>query len=424
MIFREIESWSFRESREGEMNLDKFNKFEGEKDISFIVRVCGLKDEYGLTWKQLAQEINRVLGLDYDESAYRKKYQYYKSVCEAKDEDVAKDQDILDELEEKRLSLKKEIYKLQALRKDDNKRIREQARNDLYFEEVVRAIEDNKNIKRRDFGDVCELCIQKKDTAYLLSFADVHYGKEFDSITNFYSPETAKMRMDELLKEVVLAVSENRISELNVCALGDLIEGMTLRVSQLQSLKLGLVDQTIQFASYMIDWLGELSKYVKINYYSVMSSNHSQIRPFGSKPNEFVNEDMERVIFAMLQRAFEGNERVNVVESQDKFTTLELLGYKIVLLHGHEVKEIKTVLQDLSWKYKTFFDYAITAHLHHYGTIVAGEGRYGNCEVIQCPSIMGSDEYADQLMVGSKPGALLIKFTSKQGKRSVEEIIL
>lgn len=404
--------------------MDRFDKFENEKDISYIIRICGAKDEFGLTWKQLAEEINRVLGLDYDESAYRKKYQYYKTVCDVKDEDVARDRDILNELEEKRLSLKKEVYKLQALRVDDNKKIREQARNDLYFEEVVRAIQDNKNICRRDFGDVYELCEQNEEEAYILSFADVHFGKEFDSITNTYGIEIAKTRMDRLLKEVVMAVSKYRIKELNVCALGDLIEGMTLRASQLKSLKLGLVDQTIQFASYMIDWLGTLSKYVRIKYYSVMSSNHSQIRPYNSKPNEFVDEDMERVIFAMLQNAFKDNDRIIIVETREKFTWFNILGYRVVLLHGHEVKELKTILQDLTWKYKMFFDYAITAHLHHGGSIVVGETENNNCEVIQCPSIMGSDEYADQLFVGSKPGALLIKFTSEQGKRSIEEILL
>ena len=145
--------------------MDRFDRFENEKDISYIVRICGAKDEFGLTWKQLAQEINRVLGLDYDESAYRKKYQYYKTVCDVKDEDVARDKDILNELEEKRLSLKKEVYKLQALRVDDNRKIREQARNDLYFEEVIRAIQDNKNLSRRDFGDVYELCTQNNEEA-------------------------------------------------------------------------------------------------------------------------------------------------------------------------------------------------------------------------------------------------------------------
>ena len=404
--------------------MDKFDRFENEKDISYIVRICGAKDEFGLTWKQLAEEINRVLGLDYNESSYRKKYQYYKTVCDAKDEDVARDKGILNELEEKRLSLKKEIYKLQTLRIDDNKRIREQARNDLYFEEVIRAIQDNKNICKRDFGDVYELCTQDNKEAWVLSFADVHFGKEFSAINNIYDVDIAKYRMDRLLKEIILAVSKYKIEELNVCALGDLIEGMTLRVSQLQSLKLGLVDQTIQFANYMIDWLGKLSCYVRINYYSVTSSNHSQIRPFGSKPNEFVNEDMERVIFAMLQNAFEKNDRVNIIESEEKFVWFNLFGRKIVLLHGHEIKELKTVLQDLSWKYKMFFDYAITAHLHHGGSISAGESGQNNCEVIQCPSIMGSDEYADSLFVGSKPGALLIKFTEAQGKRSVEEILL
>ena len=78
---------------------NKFKRFEDEKEISYIIRICGLKDEYGMTWKELANEINEVLGLQYDESAYRKKYQAYKSGCEAKGEEIARTEDLLDELE-------------------------------------------------------------------------------------------------------------------------------------------------------------------------------------------------------------------------------------------------------------------------------------------------------------------------------------
>ena len=208
-------------------------------------------------------------------------------------------------------------------------------------------------------------------------------------------------------------------------ALGDLIEGMTLRVSQLESLQIGIVDQTIKFANIIIEWLNELSNYVNIDYYSVMSSNHSQIRPFSSKPNEFVAEDMERVILAMLVNAFENNERVTIHETNEKYQTLLVCGYSVILLHGHEIKEVKNVLQSLSWQYKVFFDYAIMGHFHSNGTLCVGESTNGNnCEIINCPSMMGSDEYADQLGVGSKAAALLIKFTDKQGKRNVEDIIL
>lgn len=406
------------------MDRDKFNKFENESDISYIVRICGLKDESGYTWKELANEINHTLGLDYDESAYRKKFQSYKTCYEDKQNVEAEQKGMVEELRDERIKLKQEVYKLQTLRIDDNRKIREQARNDLYFQEVIRAIEDESNKYNNEIIKFDKRQIQDKDAEYILSFADIHFGKQFQSITNEYNIDIAIYRMNKLLDEIFKIIDREHISKLHVCALGDLIEGMTLRVSQLQSLQVGLVDQTIKFANYMIEWIKKLSQKVNVIYYSVMSSNHSQIRPYSSKPNEFVSEDMERVIFAMLENAFKNNPHVIIAETEEKFARLKLFNYNIMLLHGHEFKDMNKLLQEMSWKYHEFFDYILTAHLHRGGNIVSGESLSNNCEIIQVPSVMGTDEYADQLMVGSKPGALLIKFTDRQGKRMVEDIIL
>ena len=403
---------------------EKFSRYKDESELSYIIRMCANKDLFGLSWKELADEINKTLCLDFNESTYRKKYQYYKMCSDDKKEVEAKQSDILQELEDKRIELKKEVYKLQTLRIDDNKKIREQSRNDLYFQEVVRAIENKENENKVNLRDFKSLKEGDNEEQYILCFSDVHFGKIFKSINNEYSAEICFNRMKELLEEVISCVQKYNIKNLIVCALGDLIEGMTLRISQLQSLQIGLVDQTIQFANYIIDWLGELSRFVEIDYYSVMSSNHSQIRPYSSKPSEFVSEDMERVILAMLSKAFEDNDRVNIHTTDQKYTRLQIFNYDIILLHGHETKDYGNLLQNLSWQHKWFFDYAITGHLHKGGVISAGESLNNNCEVIRCPSVMGSDEYSDSLFVGAKPGAILIKFTKEQGKRSVEDIIL
>lgn len=405
-------------------NEEKFSRYKDESELSYIIRMCANKDLFGLSWKELAEEINKTLCLDFNESTYRKKYQYYKMCSDDKKEVEAKQSDILQELENKRIELKKEVYKLQTLRIDDNKKIREQSRNDLYFQEVVRAIENKENDNKVNLKDLKPLKEVQPQEQYVLCFSDVHFGKIFKSINNEYNIDICFNRMKELLEEVISCVGKYNIRHLNVCALGDLVEGMTLRMSQLQSLQIGLVDQTIQFANYMIDWLNELSRFVEIDYYSVMSSNHSQLRPYSSKPNEFVSEDMERVILAMLSKAFENNQRVHINTADQKYTKFQIFDYDIILLHGHETKDYTNLLKNLSWQHKWFFDYAITGHLHKGGVISEGEGLDNNCEVIRCPSIMGSDEYSDSLFVGAKPGAILIKFTREQGKRSVEDIVL
>lgn len=407
---------------------NRFERLNDESEISYIMRMCDNKDKYEITWKDLAKEINRVLCLDYDESAYRKKYQYYK-ICENdKENDIAEKQGMLEALENKRIEVKKEVIKLQTLRIDDNRKIREQGRNDLYFEEVIRAIRDTNNKVNMEQPTPQEIKRlqneQNIDNAYILSFADVHFGKEFESVNNEYSVKIVVERFTKLLGETICWITKEHIKELNICALGDLIEGMTLRCSQLQSLRMGIVDQTIKFANFLADWLNELSKYVIIQYYSVMSSNHSQIRPYNSKPNEFVAEDMERVINSMLINRFVGNGNICIHATQDKYMTLNLLGYNIIMLHGHETKDINSILVDLSWQKHIFYDYALIGHYHQEGVISSGENKNNNCEIIRCPSIMGSDGYSDSLFQGSKAGAIFIKFTKKQGKRYIEDVIL
>jgi len=336
--------------------------------------------------------------------------------------DIPTSEDVEKKTEEKLLELQKERYKLQTLRLDLNKTVRETSRSELKVEEFIQEMKRMMNDVLPEFE-----VLQKQDynKEYLLSFADAHYGKEFKSITNEYSIELVYDRFNRLLTEVVDIVNERGIRKLHILALGDLIEGMTLRVSQLNNLKIGMTQQTIQFMRFIVQWLRELSKYVEIVYYSTTLSNHTQIRPFGTKANQFEDEDVEKIIFAYIEDMFEANDRVTIVNSNEKFVMFKLFNYNLIATHGHKIKNIKTFLNDISAKYKTFFDYLVVAHHHHNSISTVGEGNNGNnCEVIKVPSIMGTDEYADDLLVGAKAGALLIEFTENQGKRLTYDIIL
>jgi hypothetical protein len=175
---------------------------------------------------------------------------------------------------------------------------------------------------------------------------------------------------------------------------------------------------------FIVAWLNKLSEYVEITYYQAPYANHSQIRPFGTKANEFANEDMEKIIFTYISDILASNPRINVVKCDEKYIIFKIFNYNAIACHGHDVKNVSTFLKDISNKYRIFFDYGFFAHRHSGDIKTVGEGFTNNCDVINIPSIMGSDDYADDLLVGSKAGATLIEFTDKQGKRKTYDIIL
>lgn len=374
------------------------------------------------TWNQLNDEHGKPFVSGEAWRSFVKKELKKQNKLPSKEEKIVETVDnSLNEIEVKKVELQKEKYKLQTLRLDLNRIIRESSRSELLIEEFLNAIRD---CERLPYPEFKELKYQKNGKAYILSFADSHFGKEFESITNEYNLDIVYDRFNKLLNETIEIIDECNIQHLIVLSLGDLIEGMCLRTSQLTNLKIGITKQTVQFMRFIVSWLNKLSEYVEITYYQTPYANHSQIRPFGTKANEFANEDMEQIIFAYIHDMLESNERIEVKECVTKYITLNVFNYNIICGHGHDIKNVNDFLKDASDKYRIFFDYGFFAHKHSGGTKSVGEGITNNCEIINVPSIMGSDDYADDLFVGSKAGATLIEFTEKQGKRKTYDIIL
>jgi hypothetical protein len=406
--------------------MDYLNHKESESKVDYIKKIVYGKLVYKTVTDDYETLSEKIFGDGncYNESEVRKRMygmKYLLEVLDKEKESNIKQSEILDELDQKKAELQKEKYKIQSLRLDLMRRSRKEARRELLTEEFILELKNQKPLPYPEFKE-----LQKQDVkkAYVLSFADVHFGKEFESVTNQYDVGVVYDRFNKLFNEILEIVEENKIEKLIVLALGDLLEGALLRISQLQSLKMGIVGQTVEFMRFLVSWLNALSEYVEIEYYQTQSSNHTQLRNFGSKSNEFADEDMERIIFAYVKDMLKDNKRIRIHEGKDKYLIFKIFHYNVVAYHGHNLKDPYSFLKNASDKYKLFFDYAFLAHRHHTAIKSVGEGKSNNCEVINIPSIMGCDEYADNLMTGSKSGAILIEFTEKQGKRKTYDIIL
>jgi hypothetical protein len=394
---------------------------DDESILDWKIRLCSNKDKYDLTWDHIKELINTETGESFGESVYRKWwYAFYHGLEYAKKQNIESD-DALSELELKKIELLEERKKLQVVRGEYNKIARDKSRKDLLFEYVSQKIEEIGTLPSPTFET---LQTNNGNKAGVLGFGDEHFGKEFVSENNEYNEKIYLERMSKLLSDTIEVIKKEKLDELTVLNGADSVEGMALRVSQLTALQYGFIDQVIKYARYKVEWLKELSKHVKVRYIHIPSANHTELRVHGTSRGEMPKEDVERIIAVYIHDMLIDNERIDVPMYDEGVIDFEVLNYSIVAAHGHQIKNKKNAIRDLSMLKRKFFDFMYVSHFHHGNTLTVGEGLSHNIEVIQLPSIMGSDEYSDSFFSGAKAGASLDIYEEGKGRSISYNFIL
>jgi len=396
-------------------------RLDDENLLQWKIRLCSNKEMYSLTWEEVKELINNETGESNGESVYRKWWYSFSQGLDFAKEKYIDSNDAMVELELKKLQLMEEQKKLQSIKHEFHKVTRENGRRNLFFDHVSQKIEEIGSLPSPAFE---QLETNDGTKAAILGFGDEHFGKQFKSQNNEYNEKIYLERMNQLLSETVNVIKKEHLDELTVLNGADSVEGMALRVSQLTALQYGFIDQVIKYARYKVEWLKELSKYTKIKYIHIPSANHTELRLHNTGRSEMPKEDVERIIAVYIHDMLKGNERIEVVLYDEGIVDFELLGYNFVAAHGHQIKNKKNAIRDLSMLKRKFFDYMYVSHFHHGNTLTVGETAGNNIEVIQLPSIMGSDDYSDTFMSGAKSGASLDIYEEGKGRSISYNFIL
>lgn len=394
------------------MTPNDLKKIESETIKDFKIRLCSNKEVYGLTWENIKDLINKQTGDRYGESVYRKWFAAFSDGLEQGKSLNLQNDEVINEYELKKIEAETAVKKVQSVKLEYNKILREDARKKLIWDMVKDSVE---RLPTPDF-QLDNFYTPNNEKVGIMTFSDAHFGKVFKSIHNEYSEAIFEKRMKDLMYETLDVVNQQGFEHIHVINLADSIEGMSLRVSQLQSIQMGFIDQTIKFSKYIASWLNELSKYVKVSYHHVPASNHSQIRPFNSSRSEFVSEDLEKVIMNYVHDVLENNPNIEVPLNEGEIVKLNILGYNVWALHGHQLKGKSNAIRDLTMLHREFIDVLYIGHFHHTGSLTVGEGTTNNIEIVNVPSVMGADEYSDSLMTGAKAGALFSVFGEGKGR--------
>ena len=293
--------------------------------------------------------------------------------------------------------------KLQTANLERNRLDRNEARQELYYEQI---------------GSLCQRipvptpvpCYspnEKNEISYIVAISDQHYGATFESERNQYSPEIFNIRLRKLTDELISFIKAKNINQLAIVSLGDR----------------GDYSRTIAL------FLSELSMYTNISYYHVPTANHSQIRPLNSKASELGSEDLEYVISNYIKDLVSNNPRIicKLADNNKQYIKLDeedVADFNVYALHGHQVKNTTTILQDMKSLTDESVDYIFMGHFHGGKETTISEGCCHDCEVLVCPSFIGSDPYSDSLFTGSKGAVKIYGFDKIYGHTESYKIIL
>ena len=369
------------------------------------MRIDGMRIE-GKTWAEIKDKLNNEFKVNYDESAYRKPYTAYKRGLE----DSVVDTDFVEQMQ--RIEIEKK--KLSVLRGANGEIVRDLALRELYQEQILEAISSlpsiryNTDIKHRAPNE------EDKYYEYVMILSDLHYDGDFNLEEIF----------THILEKTQDYIEKNKISAIDIAELGDVIEGASLRPSQLRGIKTGMIPQIITVSEHYCRFLEQLqvSTGVYIEFHTVTSSNHTQLRPLNTKRNELPDEDLMQVFYSFLKERFKDNPMIYINGDED--IIIELIGRseykkpkttKMFLSHGHKYKltpnTLVSVSKNISMYQDEIYDYYGYGHYHQYRDMAIDKSNGKDSRAFLFPALAPKKDSYERLgLMGCAPAFTILTF--------------
>jgi predicted phosphodiesterase len=325
--------------------------------------------------------------------------------------DVEAEGEMQDMLEQ----LKAERIKIQTANLEYNAIQRAEARNDLFNEQIIKAIERLEPIKgARPKLDV-EPC-DKHRTA-LLAISDLHAGSTFtvkgiyNEIVNEYSYDIMCARLWSIIDKI--EADDIVFDDLTVAICGDLVEGI-LRESSLTKLREPVTDTVIRLAEFLSEWIYQLSIRLekKVNVV-IIGGNHDTVRSLTSRPM-FEGENLTKIVVEFIKLRLQDLDWITVDDYQD-VAIKNIQGVNVMFQHGED-KDLKTTMDYFSNLYNIDVDEIVAGHLHRGESKTVGITELGDRQLTRVGSIVGTDSYAKQIRASARPSCYIALYEEDNGK--------
>lgn len=329
--------------------------------------------------------------------------------------------DIMEEIDGKMLELQKERQKFRDQRRERDKLISADARQEHLYATLSEAAFG----LTETIGDMFGYCdFSKKasrsesDNEALLVFSDWHYGMVSDNIFNTYNKEICKDRVKCLVQKAINRLSAHRCRKLHIMVLGDLFHGAIHTSARVASEEL-VCDQMMEVSEILAQAILKLSMYVDETVIHMTYGNHA--RTVQNKNDSLHRDNMERIIPWWLEQRIcalehQIGEDLNITlapASETEFLLVNICGHDICGTHG-DLDSVRTSPKLISTlyhkKYGRNIEHIILGDKHHSESFE----ELGVSATI-CGSLCGADDYANEKRLYSTPSQLLLIINEEDG---------
>ena len=353
-----------------------------------------------------------VLGPDYRDvygSEYLRRASKVFSVFLKNAEGQEVEGDKSDELRELLSQIKAERIKLSTTNIEYNAIQRAEARNNLFTEELIRAIGRLEPLQIPEHENTYRL---DGDSTLLITLSDFHAGSTFEvrglygEIVNKYDYNIMWHRLYNLIDQIEADCID--FKDCKVAILGDCFENI-LRTSSLLKLREPVIDTVIRFSEDMCRWLLHLHLKLGTDIEVItVGGNHDIQRLLESRPT-FEDENLTKFVVAYMKQRYEGIAGFNINNYQE-IAIKDIRGTNVMFCHGED-KDLSTTMDYFSNLYNVDIDEGYGGHLHRPENKAIGITEVGDRVFTRVGSIVGIDTFAKKIRVAARPSAYVAIYT-------------
>ena len=304
--------------------------------------------------------------------------------------------DVLSELDEKKIALQKEKQKFFDQRSALSKLIRERARQEELKELRVDAV-SNGNLPRLDYSPSG---VVSSDNDILVSLNDIHYGANVDNYWNKYNSDICRDMMRRYLDRIIeigeLHNSENCIVWEN----GDAISG-NIHHSIAVTNKENVIEQVVGVSELIAEFLAELSKHFTTVQFVSVSGNHSRI---DIKDRALKDERLDDLVEWYLSGRLQNFENV-IIGAGDKVDStmylIDVRGKTYCGIHG-DYDGSAAKVQALQTMARRPLYAVLSGHLHH-----CRMDEVQGIKTVMAGSFLGMDDFCVSKRIYGRPEQMI-----------------
>lgn len=388
------------------MNLEQLH---GESDLDYQRRlIYGKLVDKTLADIDFSELANLVYGQDYSSDVARRMMYGSRKTLELVDKEMerlsvttqASESDV------KIRELKAERQKMFDQRRELNKIERDIARQEYIDSKLIEAAESLNETVGPLFGEAMYNDGDIENSEAVLVFSDWHYGMVVENVFNKYDTDICKERVQAVVNNAINRIRIHKCNALHLILLGDAFHGAIHTSVRVASEEL-VVDQIMQVSEIIAQAINALSMFVPNVYVYTTYGNHGRV--VSNKKDNIHKDNLERIVGWWLKQRLKDNERVTMMpDSGTEFVFVNACGHDICAVHGDldSVRTSPRLLTTLFFKeYQKNIECIILGDKHHRESFE----ELGVVSMI-CGALCGSDDYANEKRLFSKPNQLLLIF--------------